>query len=271
MADKAPPSAGFDHSGITRGQQFKKYQHDPKYHASCASFAQTIENRYSIAHFYGAEFERQKSKTITSFLRQSQAALTDSTIIDLGCHRGRIANLWAELKGESKGVFGTDFIPQFIETARRINPSITFLQHDLYHPLPFDDASFDFMSVIYVYNSIPLTDAPLISSQLLKKLKPGGYIILLDFYDSWTVRLRQSLVTLLRRLAGKPLKAYLPRLNKTKIKHLFPDCTIVAERKFMNMWSYPLLKAGNLVHDICDLFLPGEYYTVMLKKNTLEP
>ncbi len=255
---------------ITREQQKKKYEFDEKYHAACDDPSQAVYNRYSIRHYYGRYFEHQKIVSIIRCINSAGITVRERKILDVGCHRGKITGLWADLKGTAQGITGADFISEFVQTAKSINPGIHYIQHDVYNPLPKKDL-YDIISIVYVYACIPPQDQPFVSEQLARHIAPGGYIILLDFYDSWTVRLRQSLVTLLRRLAGKPRKAYLPRLSTQRVRKLFPGYQVVATRRFMNLWSYPLLRMGTLIHDIVDCFLPGEYYAVMLKKPEQDP
>lgn len=255
----------------TREQQKKKYEFDKKYHAVPHDLSQGIDNRYSVSHWYGRRFEYEKIRTLTEFCRKANLDLSQMRILDIGCHRGRIANLWAELAGSARYISGCDFIPAFIQTASAINPGIDYFRHDLYQPLPRKRGVFDCISLLYAYNCIPVNDQPLIARHLDKALAPGGSIILFDFYDSWIVRLRQTLVTFLRRVTGKAAKAYLPRFSTARIRALFPGYTVVATRRCMNTWSYPLLKAGSLTHDILDGLLPGEYYGVLLKKPAQDP
>lgn len=251
---------------ITRQQQRKKYEADEKYHAACDDFSQTAGNRYSLRHYYGRRFEEEKTETIVRFINAAGLALRGARIIDLGCHYGRIAGLWAGLKGSAKDVHGADFIADFVKTASAINPGIKFFRHDLYGELPFKDGFFDIVSMIYVFNSISAADQPLIAGLIEKKIKSGGHIIVFDFYASRAVRMRQQCITLLRRLAGKPEKGYLPRLDRGTVRRLFPDCEVVAERKVMNMFSYVLLRFGRIVPALSDRFLPAEYYAAILRK-----
>ncbi|HPH03136.1 MAG TPA: class I SAM-dependent methyltransferase [Spirochaetota bacterium] len=252
--------------GPTRAGQRAKYERDAKYNAAPQDLSLTVDNRYSVGHWYGRRFESEKIRILTGFARQAGLDIPNARILDVGCHRGRIANLWAELAGNAKLISGCDFIPTFIETARAVNPGISFFQHDLYKPLPKKLCGLDCISAIYVYNSIPAADQPPVSKHLDEGILPGGYILLFDFYDSWIVRLRQSLVSVLRRISRKPAKTYLPRLSTRRVRELFPGYRVVANRRCMNLWSYPLLRMGTIIHDIVDCFLPGEYYAVMLQK-----
>jgi len=54
-------------------------------------------------------------------------------VLDLGCGNGALT---AKIHEAGKDVTGLDFSPSGIERARRTNPGVDFLVHDLNEPLP---------------------------------------------------------------------------------------------------------------------------------------
>jgi SAM-dependent methyltransferase len=70
--------------------------------------------------------------------------ITEGTkVLDVGCGYGRVASWW-------DNYVGIDFVPEFIEEARKRNPGKDFRVLDLKEPLPFADKEFDVAVLISV-------------------------------------------------------------------------------------------------------------------------
>ena len=89
--------------------------------------------------------------------------------LEVGCGDGFFTN---ELASRNCDAVGIDLSPVGVETARRRYPSASFEVHDLTRPLPFDDASFDFVwcSEVLEHLFAPLA----VLEQVRRVLRPHG-------------------------------------------------------------------------------------------------
>lgn len=62
-------------------------------------------------------------------------------VLDAGCGYGRFS-------GWFRDYAGIDFVPEFIEKAKELHPSKTFLVADMNGPLPFKDKEFDWCLMV---------------------------------------------------------------------------------------------------------------------------
>jgi ubiquinone/menaquinone biosynthesis C-methylase UbiE len=98
--------------------------------------------------------------------------------LDFGCGNGAAAVHLASKLGLK--VTGIDVDPEQIEVAqeRSRDMNVRFLTADG-AKLPFDDNEFDFVATHMVMHHIPDWRSAL--QQMLRVLKPGGYLIFMDF------------------------------------------------------------------------------------------
>lgn len=229
-----------------------------RYRADPDNFDSSNKNRYSWRSHYGLYFDLKRICEFIKILNNHRININNKRILDVGSHHGLFANMFAYLKKTSEGIYGIDFAPDFIETAKKINPKITHIQGDIYN-LPFKDNFFDLILCNYIFNSIPHEDLPKIANSISSKLKSNGYILFFEFYDA-------ALITLINRFTLK--KEGSPRFNDKKIKALFPEFRIVQSKKMMNILRSKLLELGlsYWLLDILDLILPCSFYMVLLQK-----
>lgn len=240
-------------------QQIEKYQKSKKYQSD----ANDLSNRYSLRNKFGLYFEYKKLKEIIKFLNYEKIDLKDKKILDIGCHRGFQLYPLAFIKGTTKNIYGVDYIPSFIEDAKLINPGINFQQMDVYD-LKFPENFFDFVTIIYLYSSIPEKDRMNVSSEISKKIKKEGYLLVFDFVDSPLINsIRKVTATLKRQESKSDVK-----LNDEIIKELYPDFEIIKSKKMINLFSYRLCNflPYSLV-ELLDSITPKNYYIALLKKN----
>ncbi|WP_152191970.1 class I SAM-dependent methyltransferase [Georgenia satyanarayanai] len=94
-------------------------------------------------------------------------------ILDAGCGSGPLA---AELVTRGADVTGFDNSPAMIELARRrLGRTVPLTVHDLSHPLPFADDTFDDVAASLVLHYVQDWDAPL--AEIRRVLKPGGRLV----------------------------------------------------------------------------------------------
>ncbi len=103
------------------------------------------------------------------------------TLADLGCgtgqFAGRAAGAWPALR-----IHGLDLFDRHVELARELWPAsevpgVSFEQGDA-RATPWEDGSFDAVSIRHVLHALPDADAVLAEAQRL--LKPGGLVYVLD-------------------------------------------------------------------------------------------
>ena len=89
--------------------------------------------------------------------------------LEVGCGDGFFTGQLADRGCEATGI---DLSPVGVEAARRQYPGATFRVHDLTRPLPFDDASFDFVwcSEVLEHLFAPLA----VLEEVRRVLRPGG-------------------------------------------------------------------------------------------------
>lgn len=161
-------------------------------------------------------------------------AKKDGHYLDLCTGTGDIAFLLAEVAGPGGKVDAVDFSEGMLEVARERpwhGPAITWRQGDAC-ALPFEDATFDAVTVGYGLRNVQRLDVAL--GEIRRVLKPGGRFVTLDLgkpkikvvrwgaevYEYRIVPAIGSLVS-----GDRDAYRYLPHSNTT-----FPDQRALAER-----------------------------------------
>ncbi len=105
---------------------------------------------------------------------------SDSEVLDFGAGRGLwahepMAPLHKRLRAfheRVKAVHGVDVDPVVLD-----NPTLKSAQViGTAGPIPYDDASFDLVLADYVLEHVSAEDAPAVSSEILRVLRPGGWL-----------------------------------------------------------------------------------------------
>jgi len=210
-------------------------------------FENKHENRYSLRSKYGFYFEYRKLKAIIEILNEGKVDLSNMIILDVGCNKGLHLNSMAYLKGTSQGLMGADFSEKYLKIAEGINKSIKYQKQDLYN---FDiKEKFDMVMFIYTLNEIrPLEERKKIIEEKLGEVSKK-YILIFDFhlcYNSYG-------------------------FDDKTVKEYFKDFEIITSKRFMNKYTYFLLKHfGYTFTQLCDLLLPKGYYICLLKRKNYE-
>ena len=95
--------------------------------------------------------------------------------LDVCCGTGDIAEA---LKDRGASVIGCDFSIQMLSVAKNRRPNLTYLQTDALN-LPLQDGSFQVVTIGYGLRNLADINKGL--SELLRVLRPGGSLLILDF------------------------------------------------------------------------------------------
>ena len=207
-------------------------------------------------------FEIKRTSEFIKILNDNRIKLKNKKILDVGCHHGWYSNLFAYLTNSADGVYGIDFIPEFIKIAKNINSSINYIGGDIYD-LNLNKEYFDFILCNYVFNAFPHEDIEKIAHIISSKVKSNGYILYFDFY-------RSTVLTFIRKIRKLAHKGE-PRLNIRIIKKIFPDFRIVKSKRMINIRILKYLLRircypPHWLVDIVTLFLRKNYFVVLLQK-----
>lgn len=104
-------------------------------------------------------------------------------VCDLGCGPGQVARY---LQGCGAAVFGIDLSSGMVETARRLNPDIEFVQGDMAR-LDLENDSLAGIAAFYSIIHIPRTEVAAVLAELKRVLKSDG-VLLLAFHLGAEVR-----------------------------------------------------------------------------------
>ncbi|MBE9035049.1 bifunctional demethylmenaquinone methyltransferase/2-methoxy-6-polyprenyl-1,4-benzoquinol methylase UbiE [aff. Roholtiella sp. LEGE 12411] len=121
------------------------------------------------------------------------AAKTGDICLDLCCGSGDLALRLARRVGAMGHVYGVDFSPNLLETAKERSqrqypqPAITWVEADVLN-LPFDDNQFDAATMGYGLRNV--TDISRSLQELYRVLKPGAKAAILDFHRPSNPQLR---------------------------------------------------------------------------------
>jgi SAM-dependent methyltransferase len=96
-------------------------------------------------------------------------------VLDFGCGCGRIIRHIRALL--SAQLYGVDYNPRLIEWCTQHMPFARFETNQLYPPLRYEDATFDFIYALSVVTHLPEIHQTLWMKELFRLLKEGGYLL----------------------------------------------------------------------------------------------
>ena len=146
----------------------------PKPHDWSADIAASYDR---VAGPYAAEYFDELSRKpfdrelLTRFARGLPEG---ARVCDIGCGPGHIARY---LAGEGLDPIGVDLSAAMVETARRLNPGLHFVQSDMLQ-LPFADHWFAGLTAFYSMIHIERSILPQALAELYRVLAPGGRVLL---------------------------------------------------------------------------------------------
>lgn len=96
--------------------------------------------------------------------------------LDIGCGSGKSTSTLIDM---GYNVSGTDFSDEAVAICTE-RFGDRFVRGDVL-ALPYDDGSFDYITLIHVLEHIPDGDMPVAVSEITRVLRPGGYVFVRDF------------------------------------------------------------------------------------------
>ena len=134
-----------------------------------------ISPRYDLLnHLLSANIDSRWRRRV---VRKLKPLLTkDARVLDVGCGTG---DLSIELFEKTAGrVTGIDFCRPMLKLAKAKAPRIAFIEGDALR-LPFADASFEGLTIGFALRNLASVEEGL--AELLRVLKPGGVVVILEF------------------------------------------------------------------------------------------
>jgi SAM-dependent methyltransferase len=159
------------------------------------------------------------AESIRETLRRNGAEIERlGAILDLGCGAERVVRRWASLPAR---VHGCDYNPRVVAWCRR---NLTFARFDvnaLTPPLPYPNEQFDLVYALSVFTHLP---EPLLApwmQELVRVLKPGGYLIVTTHGDAYLPQLDAEEQRLF--LAGRPVVRYVSEAGTNRCGTYFSE------------------------------------------------
>lgn len=139
-----------------------------------------IAARYDLLnHLLSLNIDKRWRTTVADELRDILAR-QDAVVLDVACGTG---DLTLELRREAKaGVIGTDFCRPMLAVARQKESAlgVPYVEADALR-LPFGDSTFNALTIAFGLRNLADIRGGL--SELLRILRPGGRLFILEFSD----------------------------------------------------------------------------------------
>ena len=108
-------------------------------------------------------------------------------VLDFGCGCGRVLRHWDGASGVR--FHGCDYNPAGVTWINRNLPRVTARVNELEPPLPYADASFDFVYALSVFTHLPLALQHAWLAELHRVVRPGGILAITTMGTAYTHRL----------------------------------------------------------------------------------
>ncbi len=135
------------------------------------------ESYNKLADHYDSSFEGRFTLDFKNLLLEEISAGPGTRVLDVACGNGTLLSMLAEKFGITG--FGVDISEKMIENARLKYPEMIF-QTAGCEKIPFDERSFDMLTVCAAYHHFP--DVKAFASEASRLLKIGGRLYIADIY-----------------------------------------------------------------------------------------
>jgi ubiquinone/menaquinone biosynthesis C-methylase UbiE len=161
--------------------------------------------------------------------------IADCRLLDVACGTGRFLT-FVKQNYPRLPVVGLDLSPNYLAKARRnLAPwSWVELRQGKAEELPFDDASFDAVSCIYLFHELPRRVRRRVAAEFARVLRPGGLAILVDSIQYGDAPVYDPLIDFFPLAYHEP---YYADYARTDLPALFADAGLEhesSERVFMS-------------------------------------
>ncbi|MDL4840799.1 demethylmenaquinone methyltransferase [Aquibacillus rhizosphaerae] len=173
-----------------------------------------IYNRYD---FMNSVISFQRHKAWRNDVMKRMNVQKGDKALDVCCGTGDWSFALAEAVGESGSVIGLDFSKNMLSIGQDKQDQLRLKQLDFKHgnamDLPFDDNSFDYVTIGFGLRNVP--DYVKVLNEMKRVVKPGGKVVCLETSQPTTIGFRQLyyfyfrfIMPLFGRLLAKSYKEY---------------------------------------------------------------
>jgi demethylmenaquinone methyltransferase/2-methoxy-6-polyprenyl-1,4-benzoquinol methylase len=137
----------------------------------------TIAGRYDLLnHLLSGNTDKRWRRIVANRVRDKLAS-SNARVLDVACGTGDLSITLFEITGA--GVVGTDFCRPMLDIAAgKISSRIRLIEGDALH-LPFRDGTFEVATIAFGLRNLSNVESGL--AELLRVVKPGGWVAVLEF------------------------------------------------------------------------------------------
>jgi demethylmenaquinone methyltransferase / 2-methoxy-6-polyprenyl-1,4-benzoquinol methylase len=138
----------------------------------------SIAGRYDLLnHILSGNVDKRWRRIVATRVRDKLSSSSDARVLDVACGTGDLSLTLFEITGA--GVVGTDFCrPMLSIAAGKTSGRIRLIEGDALD-LPFRDGTFDVATIAFGLRNLSSVESGL--AELLRVLKPGGWVAVLEF------------------------------------------------------------------------------------------
>jgi ubiquinone/menaquinone biosynthesis C-methylase UbiE len=166
-----------------------------------------LEGRYSYWEPANLYLYQARERALVSLLAgASLLPMTNLRVLDVGCGEGAVLRDLLRLGARPENLAGVDLLVSRLARAGALNASMAFSVANA-ADLPYADASFDLLLAFTLLSStIDIEARGTTASEMLRVLRPGGVLIVYDFWVN-------------------PRNPDVRPLRRAEVRRLFPGCT----------------------------------------------
>jgi SAM-dependent methyltransferase len=166
-----------------------------------------LEGRYSYWEPANLYLYQARERALVSLLAGAGLLpMTNLRVLDVGCGEGAVLRDLLRLGARPENLAGVDLLVSRLARAGALNASMAFSVANA-ADLPYADASFDLLLAFTLLSStIDIEARGTTASEMLRVLRPGGVLIVYDFWVN-------------------PRNPDVRPLRRAEVRRLFPGCT----------------------------------------------
>ena len=127
-------------------------------------------------------FFQRKIEVIRRFFRRAGIASEKLDWLDIGCGQGDLLRVGVPY---FRSATGCDPSKGMLEACK----DLQVREQEFLKKLPFDDASFDFLTAVCVYHHVPQQERQQLTEEALRVLRPSGIFCIIE-HNPWNVMTR---------------------------------------------------------------------------------